>query len=1083
LAETTGDFSRVCAVKRIHRELAALDDFATRFQQDARLLVRLIHGGLVQVLEVGSVLEQPFIAMELLDGVSLSDLVQSGSEKPLPVEAALYIALEYAEAIDYVRQKRLEQHYGQLSGPSIKDGELATRKRPSGKHKTLSDELPTDRAWALEPMVAFDGVVKLVDLGSFGALRLRQQAVSRLMRSPGYAPPEVIKSETLTSRSDVFSVGLLAWELLSGQTLISGSPDVYVKQVVGGAWKAPLISRQDVPGNVIRRIAEMLDADPKKRPDTLEDARAPFVAGLRRLSPNFGANALSELLGERFADRFGQLDDMIKTARRYAPTKATSQPAGSETLTFGLAKTADRVVSAPVALAAGDRVPGTRYRVVRLLGRGGSAEVFAVQHIDLERMAAMKILNSDLAAQSASIAQFRMEARACSKIGHPNIVEILDFGELPDGRFFFTMELIEGESLADELARDPTIAVERSMAIVRQAARALSAAHAQRVVHRDVKPENLMLTARDGRPDFVKVLDFGVMAFATDSDAERGGTPGYMSPEQVAGHTASPRMDIYALGAMLYELFCGTLPYPGETLQKFVAQQRAGDPPPMNSHPSALPVHPAIERVILRALSRDPAQRQQDCAELEKELILAQREAGIVTVWDDLSLPEGMEADKPKTPAETAEIGRVDVVDRPEKSRGPMMAAGIAVGLAVVGLAYALLTSNTQKGADSGDTKGTVATKAPKADARVKSDAMPAGVLALLKAAEQAAGRGHFTQPAQKSAYDKLLSLEALPGTKALGKRLRTRWANQLIGLAGRLERAGLLASACTLAREALVFVADDARAQRLCKTKAAAAAGKTRPEQRLAKIAHLVVAVEDAVADGRWLRPVRHNALHYLYQLKKLDPKGQYTEKLQKRMLAPLRAKADGLWNAGKHSQAQRLYKSISELDASDKLAKKRATLPPPKVLIVKNPPGKVPPTKKAPTKKPDDAAAKKLAAAARQKARELVAEGKKKLSTGALPEARRLFKQARAAHASSPGAALGLARVAFASADYSTAITEARAALRAAPGKLRAHLLLGDAFYALHRKADAKQAWQRGLKLDPENKGLKKRLSRVTP
>ncbi len=171
LAQTTGDFPRLCAVKCILPEVAVLQGFGERFRHDAALLVRMIHGNLVQVLEVGAVEERLFIAMEQIDGVTLPELLERIEDHgPLPPELALYVGLELCEAVTYINQHRRE-----AAGAA---------------------NFPSDAPWPLEVMLAFDGVVKIMDLGSYGAIRLGQQKVSQLFQAPGYAVPEVIQKRS-----------------------------------------------------------------------------------------------------------------------------------------------------------------------------------------------------------------------------------------------------------------------------------------------------------------------------------------------------------------------------------------------------------------------------------------------------------------------------------------------------------------------------------------------------------------------------------------------------------------------------------------------------------------------------------------------------------------------------------------------------------------------------------------------------------------------------------------------------------------------------------------------------------------------
>ncbi|MBK6847662.1 MAG: protein kinase [Proteobacteria bacterium] len=523
-------------------------------------------------------------------------------------------------------------------------------------------------------MLSFDGVVKVIALGSCGALRLTQQRLADVLAAPGYAAPERVLQQPLDGRAEVFSVGLVLWELLAGRRLLIADPEGYVRGVLDGTWQAPLLTRPDVPTDIIRLVAQMLLVDREARPGTLEQARARLVGSLRRLAPDFGTGAVASLLLRRYPKLIGQTHQLADTLMRRALTVKASSVA-PRTLSLGRSGAVDRPRGPLTPLKPGARIPGTRYRMVRALGHGGGAEVIAAQHIDLERQAALKILTPDLALQSEAIAQFRLEARTCSRIGHPNIVDVVDFGELDDGRFFFAMELLRGETLAGRLDRSARLPPGQAIGIFRQITRAVQAAHEHGIIHRDLKPENVMLIEKDGRADFVKVLDFGVMAFAEDERGERVGTPGYMAPEQLLRAKPSTAIDIWALGATLYEALCGELPYGGETVETYHAQLRSAAAPALRSRKGGRDLPPSLERVVHRALERDPTARHPSAADFEADLVRAQRQAGITSPWDDLPLPERVRDRRPSTPTD----------------RGPLIARRRRAVLAAIATAVTVL--------------------------------------------------------------------------------------------------------------------------------------------------------------------------------------------------------------------------------------------------------------------------------------------------------------------------------------------------------------------------------------------------------
>src|SRR6478735_5154852 len=203
-------------------------------------------------------------------------------------------------------------------------------------------------------------------------------------------------------------------------------------------------------------------------------------------------------------------------------------------------------------VAVGKELDG-RYVVDAVLGKGGMGVVYEGRHTLIGKRVAIKVLRQELANDGAVTSRFLQEARAASAVGSPHIVDVTDFGSLPDGRPYLVMEHIDGESLAGTLAREKRLPEARILRIGKQIARALSAAHTAGIVHRDLKPDNVMLVARSGDADFVKIVDFGIakMEAATTQITRHGslfGTPSYMSPEQAMGGAVDGRTDVYALG-------------------------------------------------------------------------------------------------------------------------------------------------------------------------------------------------------------------------------------------------------------------------------------------------------------------------------------------------------------------------------------------------------------------------------------------------------------------------------------------------------------------------------------------------------
>jgi serine/threonine-protein kinase len=283
----------------------------------------------------------------------------------------------------------------------------------------------------------------------------------------------------------------------------------------------------------------------------------------------------------------------------------------------------------------GQTVAG-RYRILRQIGEGGMGIVYEAEHVVIEKRVGLKVLRDDFSRRPDVVERFRQEARSASKIGHEHIIDISDFGETGSGANFFVMELLDGHDLAEELARKGALPARRTIGIVLQCAKALSAAHKKGIVHRDMKPENVFLVKRDGGDDFVKIVDFGI---AKMSDIETEGRPGrkltktgmifgtpeYMSPEQAGGKKFDHRVDIYSLGVILYELLAGRVPFVGDTFMGILTQHMFDPAPPITSlHPRAQ-VPPELERIVWKALAKNPDDRYptMDALAIDLELSLA----------------------------------------------------------------------------------------------------------------------------------------------------------------------------------------------------------------------------------------------------------------------------------------------------------------------------------------------------------------------------------------------------------------------------------------------------------------------------
>ncbi|MBN1209629.1 MAG: protein kinase [Myxococcaceae bacterium] len=276
-----------------------------------------------------------------------------------------------------------------------------------------------------------------------------------------------------------------------------------------------------------------------------------------------------------------------------------------------------------------------KYRVEALIGEGGMGKVYRTRQLALDKPVVLKVLRQSLLSDERTVARFQREAKAASRLNHPNSISILDFGQAEDGALFIAMEFVQGQDLHQLLSREWPLAEARVVRIVSQVLSALSDAHGAGVIHRDLKPENIMLEQRRNEPDFVKVLDFGI-AKITDAGGDDGpaltragfvcGTPEYMSPEQARGALIDHRSDLYAVGVILYQLTTGVLPFESDSAVGFATKHLTEEPlPPSKRRPEAR-ISPGMERLILRALSKNPDDRPANAEAFKAELAAVDRE-------------------------------------------------------------------------------------------------------------------------------------------------------------------------------------------------------------------------------------------------------------------------------------------------------------------------------------------------------------------------------------------------------------------------------------------------------------------------
>ncbi len=464
-----------------------------------------------------------------------------------------------------------------------------------------------------------------------------------------------------------------------------------------------------------------------------------------------------------------------------------------------------------------------QFRIEERIGAGGMGMVYRARQTTIGRDVAIKILHADLAQNPDAVRRFHREARISTSLDHPNIVRVFLFGQLPDGSLYLVMELLRGRPLADLLRVEPRLSVSRALHIAIQVAEGVGEAHAQGIVHRDVKPENVFLVTKGRDPDFAKVLDFGIARLLRNEDQTQAtqsglvfGTARYISPEGAAGEPTDARSDVYSMGVLTYQMLSGETPFDAPSPVKLLMQHIHDAPPPLDVQAGALGVPRAVASVVMRALAKNPEARFDDAAQYAEALREAAERGGVDLRGrrgerepsGRVSIPARGPSAEPSPPSSSAHRGGpertstdelvIAGLSRRARSRGGsplgtaiLLATAFALGvLAVGGLYWALARPGT-----------------PSAE-EVHAARVSAAEQALI--VDRLDGEGETVL----SWTDQLLAGRP-DDPDAL--RLRRAAFGRLAHRARVASEAGEREQAAALYRRALVFVPDDAEAtQRL---------------------------------------------------------------------------------------------------------------------------------------------------------------------------------------------------------------------------------------------------------------------------
>lgn len=630
-------FEKPCVVKKV---LHNLDDAGVhrRFLDEAKVVVRLNHANLVQVFDAGRVNEDYYLAMELVEGKDLRAVWNRCAQlhRRIPVDVAMFVLREVLRGLDYVHDAMsLDLVHRDISPPNL--------------------------------LVGYRGEIKLTDFG------LAKSAIKREMTSPGvvfgrysYLSPEQAKGLPADRRTDIYACGIVLWELLTGRQLFPSNNRTHqeaLAAVRNPIVRAPSEVVPGIPAGLDEVLIQALASDPAQRYQNAGDFRAALSEILARDFPTCDVDRISEFMHDIFAREckveareYAQLaqqdfSDLRSQAHEIEAISISDVIAlegggpgnrgrkGTSTITLGESDIVEldgpgaRPFTQPNPRSLRESaqswvgtVIAQRYRVEALIGIGGMGAVFRVTHLALGKPFALKVLHDHYTRDADIITRFMREARAATQTGHPNIIDVLDIGTTDAGDVFFVMELLEGHHLGTTVREQGPLAIRRAVHIARQICRALAAAHEVGIIHRDLKSENIILTARGKDPDFVKVLDFGICKHvnADASQTSPGlvmGSPDYMAPEQGAGLEATVASDIYAVGCILFEMLTGRLPFEGRNAIDVLMQKGAHDAVRATVHRPEVPE--PLADVIARCLARVASLRPPTMRALEYDLTRA----------------------------------------------------------------------------------------------------------------------------------------------------------------------------------------------------------------------------------------------------------------------------------------------------------------------------------------------------------------------------------------------------------------------------------------------------------------------------
>ncbi len=527
------ELDRMVALKVIRSELAGNPEILRRFKQELILARQVTHRNVIRIFDLGIADNVKFITMDFVEGEDLKHVITQ--KHKFPAEKACDIVRQICMGLEAAHQEDVI-------------------------HRDLKPQ---------NIMLDAQGRVYLMDFGLARSLELvGMTRTGALIGTPAYMSPEQAKGEKVDTRTDLFSLGVIFYELLTG-----------VVPYRAESMMATLIKRS------------------KERP-------IPPI----QIEPSIPIN-VNDVVMKCLE---------IKPENRYQNAGAILQDLGFQSIVQSYANVSPSILPVSPELTPGSQF-GPRYRIQSVLGEGGMGKVYKAHDSDLDRIVALKLVRTELSNNPNSMERLKQELLLASRITHKNILRIHDLGDVA-GRKFISMAYVDGKDLHGIIATEGRVPLQRAIALARQLCFALEAAHSEGVVHRDLKPENVLID----RNDQVYVSDFGLAkSLETPSVLMTAvgdvlGTPRYMSPEQAESKQADQRSDLYAFGLIFYEMVTGDLPFGSESAIQTMYQRVTMDPKSPQLLNPEIPDY--LSSIILRCLERDPARRYQNAKEILKDL-------------------------------------------------------------------------------------------------------------------------------------------------------------------------------------------------------------------------------------------------------------------------------------------------------------------------------------------------------------------------------------------------------------------------------------------------------------------------------